>query len=212
MLAKAAPEATPTQPTSSDGATGDKKPPTVAVLSANLREKLPGVQPYTVKEYPIGDGGSEGRTASADVLRVGIFGLLGNDAAFASRANRNGEATFVGYDDDNESREPETMFSLVCLPPVCPVEIPLSNRESAREHRSTPSVFSRGGTCLPPRKHICQHTDRERERERERRARILLQVTYAVHRITEGWNARGCTCLDAVRWCDGGLIMLTFVQ
>eukprot|EP00729_Bicosta_minor_P029327 gene29327-14573_t len=75
-------------------------PSSPAVLSANLNEVLPGVAPYTVKEYS---------TATATV-RIGIFGLLSPDAAFASRANRRGQATFTGYDDVTEARNPEAIF------------------------------------------------------------------------------------------------------
>lgn len=77
-------------------------PSSPAVLSANLNEVLPGVAPYTVKEYS---------TATATV-RIGIFGLLSPDAAFASRANRRGQATFTGYDDVTEARNPEAIFAL----------------------------------------------------------------------------------------------------
>ena len=84
------------------------------ILSANLVDPsvLDRVQPWVIKEYQVqqphhssgSQSGASSEAARARVLRVGIFGLLGVDAAFASRANRAKEATFVGYNDDTDER------------------------------------------------------------------------------------------------------------
>jgi 5'-nucleotidase len=88
-----------------------------AVLCANLllrtgnneREALSTVKPFVVKEMLLpgsGDGGKGG-----GVLRVGIFALMGADAAFASRGNRGDGAAFTGYDDATDARHPELMHA-----------------------------------------------------------------------------------------------------
>ena len=38
-------------------------------------------------------------------LRIGVFSLLGADAAFASRGNRGIDASFVGYNDTTDARQ-----------------------------------------------------------------------------------------------------------
>ena len=75
------------------------------VLSTNLHAgSLGSVSPFIVKEFPMSD--------SPAPLRVGVFSLMGVDAAFASRGNRAGEAIYVGYNDTNDSREPHLLHVL----------------------------------------------------------------------------------------------------
>ena len=83
----------------------------VAVLCANLAatdELEAAVAPFVVKELPLPAGAAGG---SGGVLRVGIFALMGVDAAFASSGNRGGEAAHLGYDDAAGLRLPAALHA-----------------------------------------------------------------------------------------------------
>lgn len=98
-----------------------KARPGVPVLSANLRQPVAGIERALIRDFYVGEA-FPGAAASAPepgqgppgpgMLRVGLFGLLSPDAAFASRGNRAGAATYIGYDDVAEARNPEAMYAL----------------------------------------------------------------------------------------------------
>ena len=48
-------------------------------------------------------------------LRIGVFSLLGADAAFASRGNRGTDASFVGYNDTTDARQVHVYCMLCAL-------------------------------------------------------------------------------------------------
>jgi hypothetical protein len=83
----------------------------VAVLCANLAatdELEAAVAPFVIKELPLPAGAAGG---SSGVLRVGIFALMGVDAAFASSGNRGGQAAHPGYDDAAGLRLPAALHA-----------------------------------------------------------------------------------------------------